>query len=72
MEDNEVLNVKKRDMLFPFIITQCVCVVLVLLTVFATRLFFKDTYKKAKVWYEKNICIDTDINEVITGEKDEI
>jgi len=65
MEDNEVINVKKRNMLFPFIITQCVCIAVILLTVFAVKLFFKDTYKKAKYWYEKNICVDTDIASVI-------
>ena len=72
MDDNEISTVKKRETLFPFIITQCVCVSIVLLTLLAVKLFFKGTYKDEKLWYEENICVDTDINEVLAGEDDEV
>lgn len=68
MDENEVLSGKSREMLFPFIITQCICVAVILITLFVTKLFFKGTYNKAKVWYEKNFCVDTSISEVL-GEK---
>lgn len=46
---------------------------LILLTVLVVKYFFKGTYNQVKEWYSQNICVDTDIEQVISdGETDEI
>ncbi len=73
MKEDEILTPKRKEMLFPIIITQSVCIALILLTLFAVKLFFKGTYKEAKKWYDGNFCIDTSISEVLeVGESDEV
>lgn len=56
------------------IITQCICIAIILLSVFAVKYFFRGTYKQLKEWYNQKICVDTDINEVLKsdGDTDEI
>ena len=66
MDENEALNDKGREVLFPFLITQCICVAVIIITLFATKLFFKGTYEKARLWYKENMCTDTDVNEVLS------
>ncbi len=51
---------------FAIVITQCVCVVILLISLICIKYFFKGTYKQLKVFYEKEICSDTDINEVLS------
>jgi len=73
MNQEEIFTHKRKEMLFPIIITQSVCVALILLTLFVVKLFFVDTYKEAKKWYSDNICIDTSISEVLeVGENNEV
>lgn len=73
MENDEILTPKKRDCFAYIIITQSICVVLILLTVLVVKYFFKGTYNQVKEWYSQNICVDTDIEQVISdGETDEI
>lgn len=73
MENDEILTPKKRDCFPHIIITQSICVVIILLTVLVVKYFFKGTYNQVKEWYSQNICVDTDINQVISdGETDEI
>ena len=52
------------------IITEIVCISLLLLTVFTTKMFFKDTFLELKDYYFMTLCLDTDIYEVL-GENDE-
>ena len=53
------------------IIVQAVFTMLILISVVVTKYFFEDTYSGLKLFYEQQICSQTDINEVI-GETDEI
>ncbi len=50
------------------IITQCICVTVIIFTILGLKLCFKKDFSKAKNWYIQNICVDTDINEVLSGE----
>ena len=52
------------------IITQIVCVALLLLSVFITKTFFKDTFLELKGYYIQTFSLDTDIYEVL-GENNE-
>lgn len=56
---------------FAIVITQCVCVIIILLTVICVKFFFKGTYNQLKSFYDSQICIDTDIDEVLSQTEDE-
>ena len=47
------------------IITQAICMVIILISVLVVTYFFKPEYAKAKKWYNSEIVINTDINEVL-------
>lgn len=47
------------------IITQFLCVAVVLLLVLTVKYFFKSEFKSLKKWYIAEICDDTRIEEVI-------
>ena len=67
----EEINPRPSSQLANIIITQAICIALILIAVLITKYFFKDTYNELKIFYEQQICDDTDINEVI-GEENEI
>ena len=69
----ETKNEVKKNYFVSIIIAECICVCIILLSVFVVKFFFAKQYKELKEWYQENICVDTDINEVleIGGEKDE-
>lgn len=71
MPEEDIIKPKPKGQLANIIITEAICVAVILLTVLITKYFFKSTYTKLEKIYEQQICADTDINEVI-GEKDEI
>ncbi len=50
------------------IITQCICVTVIIFALLGLKLCFKKDFSKAKNWYIQNICVDTDINEVLSEE----
>lgn len=65
MENTEIIAPKKRDMYLNIIIVQSLCVVVILASVLTVKYFFRGTYSKVKEWYSSNICVDTDINQVL-------
>ena len=64
MENTDISN-KKRDNYLNIIVVESVCVLIILLSVFVTKLLFKNVYQAVEDWYNKNICVDTDINQVV-------
>lgn len=59
---------KTFDKIAALIITQSVCVLIIITSVLVTKYFFKGTYKKLDSWYKENVCVTTDINEVLSDE----
>lgn len=59
---------KTFDKIAALIITQSVCVLIIITSVLVTKYFFKGTYKKLGSWYKENVCVTTDINEVLSNE----
>ncbi|MBE6750003.1 MAG: hypothetical protein E7560_02445 [Ruminococcaceae bacterium] len=55
----------KNSQFANIIITQGICVLIILTSVVVIKYFFKSTYKKLESFYSAYICSDTDINEVI-------
>ena len=66
MDEQE--NLRPKGGFFGIIITQITVTLIILLSVLAVKYFFKSTYKELKVWYDTNICAETDINEVLDDE----
>lgn len=58
----------KTDNLARLIIAQAVCILIILSSVLVIKYFFKGTYKQLTKWYIDNVCVDTDINEVLEDE----
>ncbi len=65
MDEKDILNPEKGGAFFGIIITEAILVLIILITLFTAKYFFKGTFEKIKDWYEINICADTDTNEVI-------
>ncbi len=60
------------DYLYKIVVTQVICVSLILLSVLVVKYFFKSTYKELKDFYEIYICDDTNVEEVLKEGLDEI
>lgn len=56
---------RKSGYYINIIITQTICVVIVLLSVLVLKYFFKGEYKAVKNWYKTEIATNTDIDEVL-------
>ncbi len=55
----------KDNMYINVIITQAICVIVILLSVLTVKYLFKGEYKVFKEWYLEEITADTRIEEVI-------
>ncbi len=55
----------KGNMYINIIITEAICMAVILLSVFTFKYFFKGEYKEFKKWYNTEITADTRIEEVI-------
>jgi hypothetical protein len=62
----------KSERWISVLITRLICAGLIIITVLVIKYFFKDTYKDLKEWYEIYICDQTDVDEVLSGDKNEI
>ena len=63
---------KSRNTVAKIITAEAVFVITVLITVVIAKYFFKPAFKDFKEWYKDNLTSDTDVNEIISGDKDEI
>ncbi len=67
--ENEAKDAKKPfNSCFCIVITQIIFVTVILIGVLVIKYFFKDTYNRVKVFYENQICADTDVGEVLSSE----
>ncbi len=74
MENQNETSVTQNNKWLGIVITQVVCVSIILLSLILMKYFWHDTFDSVKKWYEINICNDTDVNEVLQsgGDNDEI
>lgn len=63
--ENTELTVKSKETFSKIIIIEVICVTIVLLSLLTTKLFFGDIFSGIKKWYKSNVCMDTDIEQVI-------
>ena len=52
---------------YKVIILQGICVLLIILSLLAVKYFLKAEFKKVQTFYNDNIVVDTDVNEVLSN-----
>lgn len=65
MEEVEKIAERPADSYAKIIAAQAVCVLLIIISVLIMKYFFGGTFKKIEKWYNENICVSTDVNEVL-------
>lgn len=50
------------------VIIESIAVLLILLSIFTLKYFFKSEYKKAQDFHQKYIAVNTDVSEVLKNE----
>lgn len=65
MYENDILKPDFVDKGLHIALTQFICVAIILIAVIVVKLFFKDCYAELKVWYTDNICVETEVDEVL-------
>lgn len=75
-EEREVYELEPTKNIFlKIIITQIVCVAILIATVLVIKIFFSGSYKRVKNWYNENICSQTTISDILEsdgGDVDEV
>lgn len=67
MEEREqVEKTVISDRKWHIFVTEAMCIAVLAVSVLVTKSFFPNTYKKIKNWYEKNICAETTVEEVLS------
>lgn len=60
-----------KSRFFATVLCECILAALIILTALTLKFFMPDTFKSAKKWYDQNITVDTDVEEIIKGVYDE-
>lgn len=64
---SDIKTDKKPDYLFKIIITQLICVAVIIGICIGVKCFFKGTYRELKEWYLSEVCDETDVTQVLEG-----
>lgn len=64
MENEEIIK-NPFNCYFAILITQFITVLIIILSLLILKYFFKPTFKSINRFYEKNICQEVSIGEVI-------
>ncbi len=67
--ENEVTEIKPKNMYIQICVTQAVCIAVILIAVLIIKFFFESSYTKIQKWYDKNILDETNVSEIFDGEK---
>lgn len=65
MDENDILKPDFVDKGLHIVLTQFICVAIILISVTVVKLFFKDCYDELKAFYTENICVKTEVDEVL-------
>ena len=68
MEEAEEKRVPAVERLAQMILAEAVCVAILLLAAVAVKYIFKDRAADFQDWYNRELCAETDINEVLSSE----
>lgn len=63
-EQNEITEIKPKNMFVPICVTQAVCVAVILIAVLIIKFFFEGSYLKLQKWYGENMLDETNITAV--------
>lgn len=72
-EKEAITEIKPKNTFVAVLITQSICVLIIIASVLVTKFFFKTQYKKLAGWYEKNAAVGVSAEEVLKqANRDEI
>ncbi len=57
--ENEVIEIKQKNMYVPICITQLICVLAILIAIIITKYFFGNTFNQFKNWCNNNLLEQT-------------
>jgi len=60
---------KNKKYFTEIFITQSICITVIIIIILITKFFFKNEYIKLKNFYEKQICSQTHVSEVLSDDK---
>lgn len=72
MDTDDILKPPKKDKFLHIVITEIVCVFLLIMVVLITKYFFKTEFLEFKEWYNQNVLVDIDINQVLEDDNNEV
>lgn len=64
-EKEAVGQIKPKNTFVAVLITQSICVVMIILSVLTVKFFFKAEHKKLAEWYEKNVAAGISAEDVL-------
>lgn len=67
-ENGETLK-SKADPYVSIIVMQCIVCAIILLAFFVIKFAFKGYFTEIKNWYDNNVNVDTDINQILNNEQ---
>lgn len=56
---------KNTSCFIRILICQMICVAILMAGILVIRFCFKPTYRQLYAWYQRQVCVDTDIDEVL-------
>ena len=69
-EKQQVKLTEIKDRKWCVFASEAICIAVLLISVFVVKKTLPNTYKKIKNWYEKNICAETTVEEVLSTSGD--
>lgn len=61
----------QKSMFFAITVCECILAAALILSILGLKFFAPKTYKNIKKWYVQNVEVQTDVNEIVKGVKNE-
>ena len=71
-EENDISKIPPKTEFIPIVITQVICVAVILLGLVAVKYISPKGFEKAGSWCSQNILSETDLEKMFDGAKNEI
>ncbi|MBE6809483.1 MAG: hypothetical protein E7521_00290 [Ruminococcaceae bacterium] len=59
--ENEVIEIKPKNMYMQICITQAICIAVILISIVVMKFFFENDFKKVQKWCGENIFVHTQV-----------
>ena len=71
MEETEQKKISAAERFAQMVLAAAVCMATLLLAITVIRFLFAGYADRFAGWYRENVCVETDINEVLSSEADD-